>query len=128
VNNLIRLNQIFDCEIDRNDCLSFEAISSELAIVLVSGEETVGGITIGLRQLQNLIDYLKRTMEYPTILALGFQCEIDSNDWLNCVAIHDELVIKLKISGDCVGGITIGRGQIQNLINYLEPAKEVVES
>ncbi|MBC7824935.1 MAG: hypothetical protein H7126_13910 [Candidatus Parcubacteria bacterium] len=126
--NLIRLNQIFDCEIDRNDCLSFEAISSELAIVLVSGEETVGGITIGLRQLQSLIDYLKRTMEYPTILSSGFQCEIDSNDWLDCVAIHDELVIRLKISGDCVGGITIGRGQIQNLINYLEPAKEVVRS
>ena len=128
MNPLARLDGIFDCEIDRIDCLSFEAISSELAIVLVSGEETIGGITIGLKQLQSLIDYLKRAMKYPTILCSGFQCEIDSNDWLNCVAIHDELVIKLKISGDCVGGITIGRGQIQNLINYLEPAKEVVRS
>ena len=128
MNNLIRLNQIFDCEIDRNDSLSFEATSSELAIVLVSGEETVGGITIGWGQIQDLIDYLKRAMEYPTILSSGFQCEIDSNDWLDCIAIHDELVIKLKISEETVGGITIGRGQIQNLINYLEPVKEVVRS
>ena len=126
MNNLARLNQIFDCEIDRTDCLSFEAISSEIAIVLVSGEETVGGITIGRRQLQSLIDYLKRTMGYPPILSSGFQCEIDSNDWLDCVAIHDELVIKLKISGDCVGGITIGRGQIQKLIDFLEQIKQRV--
>ena len=55
------------------------------------------------------------------------QCEIDSSDWLECDANSKELIMMLVSGEECVGGITIGRGQIQKLIDYLERAKEVVQ-
>jgi|GEM_PF-2039399 len=64
MNNLIHLNQGFECEIDREDWISCEATSKELAIVLVSYGDTVGGITIGRGQIQNLINYLERVKEF----------------------------------------------------------------
>ena len=56
----------------------------------------------------------------------GFDCEIDDADRLSCQATNSELTIALTRYGDVVGGITIGRGQIQNLIDYLEQVKEAV--
>jgi len=50
------------------------------------------------------------------------------NDWLSCQATSSELTIALISDEETVGGITIGRGQIQNLIDYLERVKEVVRS
>ena len=58
----------------------------------------------------------------------GFECEIDRTDWLSCQATSRDLTIALICDGDPVGFITIGRGRIQNLIDYLEQAKEVVAS
>ena len=61
-------------------------------------------------------------------LSQGFECEIDRNDWLSCQATSSELTIALISDEETVGGITICRGQIQNLIDYLERVKEVVRS
>jgi len=58
----------------------------------------------------------------------GFECEIDDTDWLSCQATNSELTISLISGEETVGGITICRGQIQNLIDYLERVKEVVRS
>ena len=63
-----------------------------------------------------------------TNLNQGFDCEIDQEDWLSCEATRSELSIALVSHGETVGGITICRGQIQNLIDYLERAKEVVRA
>ena len=54
-------------------------------------------------------------------------CELDQVDWLECEASSTELMMILVHEGHFVGGITIGRGQIQKLIDYLERAKEVVQ-
>ena len=63
-----------------------------------------------------------------TNLSQGFECEIDDRDWLSCQASSSELTISLISGDECVGGITIGRGQIQNLIDFLERSKEVVRA
>jgi len=60
-------------------------------------------------------------------LTQSFVCEIDDTDRLSCHADR-ELTIALICDRDPVGFITIGRGRIQDLIDYLERAKEVVES
>ena len=63
MNNLIHLNQGFDCEIDDADRLSCQATSTELTIALTRDGDLVGGITISQGQIQNLIDYLERVKE-----------------------------------------------------------------
>ena len=61
-----------------------------------------------------------------TNISQGFECEIDREDWLSCQASSSELTISLISDDEEVGGITIGRGQIQNLIDFLERVKEAV--
>jgi len=63
----------------------------------------------------------------------GFVCEIDDRDEMRCELIDDgngamELAIISVSRGKDTGGITIGRDQIQNLIDFLERSKEVVRA
>lgn len=57
-----------------------------------------------------------------------FTCEIDDRDDMQCALCGDdsgamELAIIFTSCGEIKGGITIGRDQIQNLIDYLEQIK-----
>jgi len=66
-------------------------------------------------------------------LSQGFTCEIDDRDEMRCELVEDgnghmELAIISVSRGKDTGGITIGRGQIQNLIDFLERSKEVVRA
>ena len=60
-------------------------------------------------------------------LSQAFDCEIDDRDWIVCKLIGNELAISFILGEEEQGGITIGAGQIQNLIDYLERVKEVVQ-
>ena len=60
-------------------------------------------------------------------LSQAFDCEIDNRDWITCKLIGNELLICLILGEEEQGGITIGSGQIQNLIEFLEKVKEVVQ-
>lgn len=51
------------CEIDEQDWLECEVANQELTLAIVSGEECVGGVTIGRTQLRKLIDFLERSKE-----------------------------------------------------------------
>ena len=64
-------------------------------------------------------------------LSQGFTCEIDDRDDMECGLIDDgngamELAIIFTSCREIKGGITIGRDQIQNLIDFLKRIKEVV--
>ena len=60
---LSRLSQAFDCEIDDRDWISCKLIGNELVISLILGEEEQGGITLGSGQIQNLIEFLQNVNE-----------------------------------------------------------------
>ncbi|MBC7824936.1 MAG: hypothetical protein H7126_13915 [Candidatus Parcubacteria bacterium] len=60
-----------------------------------------------------------------------FTCEVDDRDDMECELFDDgngamELAIIFSCRREIKGGITIGRDQIQKLIDYLERVKEVV--
>ena len=59
-------------------------------------------------------------------LSQAFDCEIDDRDWIVCKLIGNELAISFILGEEEQGGITIGSGQIQNLIEFLEKVKEEV--
>ena len=64
-------------------------------------------------------------------LAQSFTCEIDDRDDMEYGLIDDgngamELAIILTSCKEIKGGITIGRDQIQNLIDFLEQIKQKV--
>ena len=64
-------------------------------------------------------------------LSQGFTCEIDDRDDMQCQLVNDgngamELVIVIASCEEIQGGITIGRDQIQNLIDFLEQIKHRV--
>lgn len=56
-------------------------------------------------------------------LSQGFECEIDSSDWISCEKIDNELVISFQSEKedeeDDLRGVTLGFGQVQNLIEFL---------
>lgn len=61
-------------------------------------------------------------------LSRGFTCEIDNRDDMEFGLIDDgngamELAIIFISRRETKGGITIGRDQIQNLIDFLEQIK-----
>ena len=64
-------------------------------------------------------------------LSQGFTCEIDDRDDMECGLCDDgngakELVLIFTSRREIKGGITIGRGQIQKLIDFLEQIKQRV--
>ena len=60
------------------------------------------------------------------VISQGFECEIDRTYWFTVEVCNSHLSI-LFMTRDSEGEITLGRSQIQNLINFLERAKKVVK-
>lgn len=58
----------------------------------------------------------------------GFDCEIDDRDWILCEPICDELTISFQTEEGNLGGVTLGVGQVQNLIEFLVAAKKDMQS
>jgi len=64
-------------------------------------------------------------------LSQCFPCEIDDRDDMECELFDDgngamELAIIFSCRREIKGGITIGRSQIQKLIDFLEQIKQRV--
>ena len=54
----------------------------------------------------------------------GFECEIDDRDWILFEQVGKELVISFQSDEENLGGVTLGSGQVQNLIEYLLRVKQ----
>ena len=65
-------------------------------------------------------------MNTENTISQGFDCEIDQREWLSCKASSESLEMFLISDGNSLGGVAIGRDQIQNLIDFLERSKQVV--
>ncbi|KAM3113044.1 hypothetical protein [Phormidesmis sp. 146-33] len=56
-------------------------------------------------------------MKHPVKLSQGFECEIDSADWILCELVWDGLEISFQSDreDETISGVTIGQGKFKTL-------------